>query len=136
MLEGYSGRFEIQAVISARYSRSPRKNWNSNGETEGSRCSFGRLGKTQRPYGLAFSQQMPNSKSADHSSIRAKPLLRVEERIAMDGPRVECRKHINADLPALLAELNELSVRTKPSSDSQRNRSKEIGQPSIVIRSK
>ena len=54
----------------------------------------------------------------------------------MDGPRVECRKHINADLPSLLAELNELSVRTKPSSDSQRNRSKEIGQPSIVIRSK
>jgi hypothetical protein len=49
---------------------------------------------------------------------------------------VQCRKHINADLSRLLAELEELSSRTWAPSDSQRDRSKEIGQPSIVIRSK
>ena len=93
-------------------------------------------GKTERPYGLVFSQQMPNTRSADHSSIRARLLLRVEERTAMDAPRVECRKHINADLPRLLAELKELSTRTRASSGSQRDRSKEIGQPCLVIRGK
>ena len=54
----------------------------------------------------------------------------------MDRSPAQCQKYINADLPRLLAELNELSVRTKPSGDLQRDRSKEIGQPSIVIRSK
>ena len=54
----------------------------------------------------------------------------------MDRSPAQCQKHINADLPRLLAELNELSVRTKTSSDSQRERVREIGQPSIVIRSK
>jgi hypothetical protein len=54
----------------------------------------------------------------------------------MNGPSVECRKFIHADLSILLAELKELSIRTKPPSDSQRDRSKEIGQPFIVIRGK
>jgi len=54
----------------------------------------------------------------------------------MNGPSIEHRTGISADLPRLLAELKELSGRAKPSSDSQRDRAKEIGQPCLVIRSK
>ena len=54
----------------------------------------------------------------------------------MDGPSVECRTHIPADLPRLLAELEELSVRTRFPCDSQRDRSKEMRPPCIVIRGK
>ena len=54
----------------------------------------------------------------------------------MNCPSVEHRKCINADLPKLLAELNELSTKIRPPGDSQRDRSREKGQPCIVIRSK
>jgi len=47
----------------------------------------------------------------------------------MNGPSIEYHKGISADLPRLLAELKELSGRTRPSSDSQRDRAKDIGQP-------
>jgi hypothetical protein len=54
----------------------------------------------------------------------------------MNSTSVEHRKHIPADLPRLLAELQELSSRTRPSSNAQRDRSKEVGPPCIVIRGK
>ena len=54
----------------------------------------------------------------------------------MDGPSVECRTHIPADLPRLLAELEELSGRTRFPCDSHRDRSKETRPPCIVIRGK
>ena len=53
----------------------------------------------------------------------------------MDRSLAQCQKYINADLPRLLAELNELSVRTKTSSDSQRNRSKENHPSNSLLRS-
>ena len=54
----------------------------------------------------------------------------------MDRSPAQCQKCINANLPRLLAELNELSVRPKPPSGSQGERAEEVGQPSIAIRSK
>ncbi len=54
----------------------------------------------------------------------------------MNGPSVEHRMCINADLPKLLTELKELSTRIRPPSELQRDRSKDIGQPCVVIRGK
>ena len=54
----------------------------------------------------------------------------------MNGPSVESQKCIHADLPRLLAELQQLSAKTRKSHDSQRERSKEVGQPYIVARAK
>ena len=54
----------------------------------------------------------------------------------MNGPNGEYDKCLNVDLTKLLAELEKLSIKTRPPSDSQGGRSKEIGQPCIVIRGK
>jgi len=54
----------------------------------------------------------------------------------MSCPNAECPKSIRADLPRLLAELKELSARTKPRGGLQRDRSQGTRLPCIVIRGK
>lgn len=54
----------------------------------------------------------------------------------MKVSRQEFRNCVKADLPKLLAELHELSNRTKPDGDTLLDRSKRHGRPCIVIRGK